>query len=81
MTDSLQEPISVLCDEVGVPVPQPDENGHYSILIDEQEVRVLKVKQEQAVMVGVIGHAETVAEGRRVTTSATQSPWMAPRWS
>lgn len=65
MNDSLQEPLSVLCDQLGLPTPQADERGFYRIVMDGHEVRVMAMKQGSVVMLGVIGIADALAESRR----------------
>lgn len=70
MNDALHEPVSVLCDEAGLPVPQPDERGIYRIFIDGQEVRVTAMKQGKVILLGVIGSANALAENRRESPQA-----------
>lgn len=64
MIDLIQEPLSVLCDEVGVPVPQPDARGICTVVIDNQELRFVPLKQGKVVMLGIIGNAEALAAKR-----------------
>jgi len=65
MIDLIQEPISVLCEEVGISVPQPDGRGVLAVVIDGQEIRYMGLKQNRIAMVGVIGDAAAIAERRR----------------
>ncbi len=65
MSDLLQEPISVLCDEVAVPTPKADADGVYHLVIDGQQVRVFSLKQGKVVLAGVIGSAAIIAEDRK----------------
>ena len=65
MNDLIEEPLGVLCDEVGVPMPVPDEHGVYRLVVDGQELRVLALKQGRIIVTGVLGHAETIAANRR----------------
>lgn len=70
MNDLLQEPVSVLCEEAGVPAVQPDERGHYRIVIDSQEMRIMALNQGRIVMLGVIGRAGSLADQRRESVSS-----------
>lgn len=70
MSDLLQEPISVLCDEVGLPTPKPDAQGIYHIVIEGQSVRVLTLSQGRVVLLGIIGSASIIAEDRQESRQA-----------
>lgn len=65
MSALLQEPISVLCDEVGISMPAADARGVYSIVIEGQEIRVFTLMNGKVILLGVIGQASTLAENRR----------------
>lgn len=65
MSALLQEPISVLCDEVGISMPAADARGVYSIVIEGQEIRVSTLMNGKVILLGVIGQASTLAENRR----------------
>jgi hypothetical protein len=64
MSNPLQEPLSVLCEEVGVPTPAPDAKGIYHLVIDGQELRLLTLNTDRVIMLGVLGKADTIAEHR-----------------
>lgn len=65
MSEHLQEAISVLSEEVGLPPAQADERGIYRLVIDGQEIRVAVLLNGKAVLLGVIGNASALAENRR----------------
>lgn len=66
MSDSIEEPLSVLCDEAGIPMPSADERGGYEFIIDYKTLRVsLLNRGAKVVLLGVIGHVESIAEQRR----------------
>ncbi|MDH4454798.1 MAG: type III secretion system chaperone [Verrucomicrobiota bacterium] len=70
MSDALQEPISVFCDEVGLPMPAPNPSGAYVISVDGQEIRVSSRKNGKIVLLGVIGRANEIAERREESRQA-----------
>jgi hypothetical protein len=70
MSDALQEPISVFCDQVGLPMPVPNASGAYVISVDGQEVRILSRKNGKIVLLGVIGRAHEIAERREESRQA-----------
>lgn len=65
MSDLLLEPVSILCEEVGLPQMPPDERGVYRLVIDGQEIRVSALLNGRVVLLGVIGNATDLAEDRR----------------
>ena len=65
MSDPLQEPIAVLCDEVGVPVPARDARGAYVIIVQGQELRVFSLNNGRVIMLGIIGPAGDLASRRK----------------
>ncbi len=65
MSDALHEPIAVLCEEVGLPVPAPDPRGAYVIDIEGQQIRVFALNNGKVVLLGVIGSAGDIAERRK----------------
>lgn len=67
MSTTLQEPLSVLCDEVGVPMPQPDSRGSYSLEIDGQTLRVSELKNQRVILAGVVGNLGVIAAKRETS--------------
>ncbi len=67
MNDPLQENITILCEEVGIPAAAPDSSGVYRIAIDGQEIRIFTLSDGRAILLGVIGVAAALAEQREET--------------
>ncbi len=65
MSPALQEPIAVLCEEVGLPVPTPDPLGVYVIHIEGQEIRVSTLSSGKVILLGVIDRAADLAQRRK----------------
>ncbi|HEY1053447.1 MAG TPA: type III secretion system chaperone [Prosthecobacter sp.] len=65
MSDALQEHVSILCEEVGLPAAAPDARGVYHIEIEGLEVRVSTLNNGRVILLGVIGRADAVAERRQ----------------
>jgi hypothetical protein len=64
MNDALNEPLLVLCQEIGLTPPAPDARGQHVLVIDGQELRVLTLAQGRVVVLGVIGTLSSLAEKR-----------------
>lgn len=73
MSTVLNEMISVLCDETGIAVPEPDARGMHIIRIEEHELRVQPLKQGRFILLGVIGRAGGIAERREQSRQALLS--------
>jgi len=66
MSDPIVEPLSVLCEEAGIPMPTPDDRGGYEFVIDYKTLRVSSLNRgSKIVLLGIIGNAESIAEQRR----------------
>lgn len=70
MSAVLQEQVSILCEEVGLPVAAADARGVYHIEIDGQEVRVFTLNNGRVILLGVIGRADALAERRQESRQA-----------
>lgn len=65
---SLREALEVFCDEVGLPVPEPQPNGVYTLWLEDHELRISLQKNAQVILLGVIGRVDDLA-ARRQTSS------------
>lgn len=65
MSDALLEPISVLCDEIGLKVPSPSFEGVYVLKIDDQEIRVSSLTNGKVILLGIVGKVADIAERRK----------------
>lgn len=63
--NTLQEPVALLCEEVGLPPPAPDPQGVYVIDIDGQELRISLLNNGKVIICGIIGRADEIAARRQ----------------
>jgi len=67
MTDALKDPLIVLCEETGLTLPIPNEQGFYVLQIDGYELRITALAKGRVVMAGVIAGVAVLAEKRQET--------------
>lgn len=70
MSAAIQENISILCEEVGLPMPALDPRGVYHIELDGQELRISTLNNGRVILLGVIGRTDVVAERRQESRHA-----------
>ena len=65
MNETLQEPLTVLCEEIGLAPPSLNASGLYVLEIDGHELRVIPLAKGRVVLAGLIGSVNALTEKRR----------------
>ncbi|HSJ02999.1 MAG: CesT family type III secretion system chaperone [Verrucomicrobium sp.] len=77
MTDTLPDTVAALCDEVGLPRPQPEGTGNYAVEVDGIPLRFSRIQGGKIVFSSVIGLADDLAQIRRQPLGALLSDCLA----
>lgn len=76
MNEVLQEPLTVLCEEIGLAPPIPDALGHYVLEIDGHQLRFLALSKGRIVMIGLVGSVSGFVDKRRQSRNQLLSQCM-----